>query len=730
LLVVRQQEQREAADLATAIAEAGRLDDAARNAPDVGRALLLAVEAHKLHDSADTRAVLADLLAHHAALIRSVTVPGPVQALAVSPDGSTLLVGAGNNGISTYSTGSLNEVSANTVMPGWTMEYRNDGQQLLLAGRGTRGLGEGPDDLSAALTDRGISVLRNLQVDGIAGGYNYAKDAAYSADGRMVAVAAMGYDEFAKPVDSAVLVWEATAPDQPILRLQPMIAFGVALSPDGGLLYAGTSEPALRVIDVRTGEQVNSIPLTAALAQQSVTADTDTDTLWDALSDTVEVSPDGNSVAVAEVNDVVIYNASTLTEKARFRGHSQPVRSLQFSHDGRLLVSGSADRTAVVWDVATGREVLRTTGHADTVLGLAFSPDDSTLYTGGLDRQVLVWDLSGRRRLIQRIVDGIPHGALGGVAAPSPDGNAVAYVGPGKTVDTVRFLDVPTGRLGEPVVDPNGAALAAWQGSDNERVVTVADRSLRVRDRGTGELIKEVVIAPSEITAIATIPGGDSVVIGDRSGGLQRVDTVNLSLAGPRIQLDTTAAAVAAKPDGTAVAMLDDKTYVVVDLAAGDEIGRGDLTIKPTAAALSPDGSRLAIGGSAGEVGLLDLDAGEWIARPNVAHRQYVDGVAFSADGQTLVTTSFDAGVRLWNGVSGEPIAGVQVGQDPSAAIAVVPPDGTGAIVATRDGEVYRLDTRFEKWTEFACTVVARNFTTEEWLAGFGDQPYRETCPP
>ena len=46
------------------------------------------------------------------------------------------------------------------------------------------------------------------------------------------------------------------------------------------------------------------------------------------------------------------------------------------------------------------------------------------------------------------------------------------------------------------------------------------------------------------------------------------------------------------------------------------------------------------------------------------------------------------------------------------------------------DGEVYRLDTRFEKWTEFACTVVARNFTPEEWLAGFGDQPYRETCPP
>jgi len=72
----------------------------------------------------------------------------------------------------------------------------------------------------------------------------------------------------------------------------------------------------------------------------------------------------------------------------------------------------------------------------------------------------------------------------------------------------------------------------------------------------------------------------------------------------------------------------------------------------------------------------------------------------------------------------------VQVGQNPSAAISTVTPDGTGIIVATRDGAVYRLDTRFEQWTDFACAVVARNFTPEEWLANFGDQPYRETCAP
>jgi WD40 repeat protein len=241
------------------------------------------------------------------------------------------------------------------------------------------------------------------------------------------------------------------------------------------------------------------------------------------------------------------------------------------------------------------------------------------------------------------------------------------------------------------------------------------------------QLIKEVVVAPGQITALSAMPGGDHIVIGDGDGGVQGLDYA-LSSAGPRVQLDSAVSAVAAGPGGTAVALLDDKTYVVVDLDEGSTIGRGELTMEPTAAALSPDGGRLAVGGSAGEVGLLDLDSGEWIAATHPAHRQFVDGIAFSADGQMLVTSSFDAGVRMWNGVSGEPIAGVQVGQNPSAAVSTVTPDGTGVIVATRDGAVYRLDTRFEQWTDFACAVAARNFTPQEWVTYFGDQPYRETC--
>ena len=74
---------------------------------------------------------------------------------------------------------------------------------------------------------------------------------------------------------------------------------------------------------------------------------------------------------------------------------------LQFSPDGKTIVSTSRDGTVTVWDAGppTPRETLR--GHSDSVWQPVFSPDGRTLYTTSTDASAIVWDL-GRERRFER----------------------------------------------------------------------------------------------------------------------------------------------------------------------------------------------------------------------------------------------------------------------------------------------------------------------------------------
>lgn len=73
-------------------------------------------------------------------------------------------------------------------------------------------------------------------------------------------------------------------------------------------------------------------------------------------------------------------------------GHTKTVVSVAFSHDGRLLASGSLDRTVKIWDVSTGGCLHTLLGHDHHVSILAFSPKNYNLATGSYDKTIKIWD--------------------------------------------------------------------------------------------------------------------------------------------------------------------------------------------------------------------------------------------------------------------------------------------------------------------------------------------------
>lgn len=116
--------------------------------------------------------------------------------------------------------------------------------------------------------------------------------------------------------------------------------FSVEFSPDGRLITFGVQNSAvLPVVDLGTGREICRFALTPDEASQTLT--------W------VAFSPDNRTVAWGGRHDGSAWLGEIASGAARHRlvGHSGRVQSLSWSADGTILVTGSADTTALVWDM-------------------------------------------------------------------------------------------------------------------------------------------------------------------------------------------------------------------------------------------------------------------------------------------------------------------------------------------------------------------------------------------
>ena len=101
----------------------------------------------------------------------------------------------------------------------------------------------------------------------------------------------------------------------------------------------------------------------------------------------------------------------TLDQVFELRGHSDQIRCIAFSLDGRFLATGSDDRTIRVWDLFSlhdssqdqGIEIFADStctpcrqlcGHGNWVLSIVFGPTSDILVSGSRDNAVWMWDLS------------------------------------------------------------------------------------------------------------------------------------------------------------------------------------------------------------------------------------------------------------------------------------------------------------------------------------------------
>jgi hypothetical protein len=104
----------------------------------------------------------------------------------------------------------------------------------------------------------------------------------------------------------------------------------------------------------------------------------------------VVFAPDGRSLAVATMEQVLVFETATGKERTRWKIVAQ---ALSFTPDGSVLVAAE-DSTVVFWDLFAGKELGRLPGHTAGINNLAFANAGRTLVSAGDDGTGLVWDVT------------------------------------------------------------------------------------------------------------------------------------------------------------------------------------------------------------------------------------------------------------------------------------------------------------------------------------------------
>lgn len=110
----------------------------------------------------------------------------------------------------------------------------------------------------------------------------------------------------------------------------------------------------------------------------------------------VAFSPDGRRVLTGSSYEAKLWDVGTGEEIRTLSGHTVHLGDVAFSPDGTRVVTAGRlynTNTAKLWDAETG-EMIRTFRHTTWVRSVEFSPDGRFVLTGSLDGTARIWDIS------------------------------------------------------------------------------------------------------------------------------------------------------------------------------------------------------------------------------------------------------------------------------------------------------------------------------------------------
>lgn len=355
-----------------------------------------------------------------------------------------------------------------------------------------------------------------------------------------------------------------------------------------------------------------------------------------------------------------------------YKGHSLRVQEVDFSPDGKTILSVSGDGSVIFWP--TNWEGARQTVHVNSNNLIVWHPTRPLIATVGVAHPTIV---DATIRLIDTTNGQVVHELVGhentvrGLAF-SPDGN---YLISGGWDSTIFVWDIETGQQIGVVAEDEFVIMALVMNNEGQFAIPYGERETQIVlfDYETGERTNPFDGHTDQIFALEYSPDGDLLYSGARNAELYQWDT---------------------------------ETGEIVQEFVGHQEWIHHLDV-------NSEGSQL-VSASADHTAIVwDTTTAEALITLR-GHTDTIMIAEFSPDDSLIMTASFDGRIMLWDAETGDLVHIFALIDDPFQTVATFSPDGTEIVSSANDiltfWDITDLPDDYETWVrenryipEFTC---------------------------